>query len=372
MNTRLYLNHAGTSWPKPPEVVQAISSWAATPPEQWPTTLARAHQEVCSFFGFQESERFLLTSGCTAALSLAMSDFPWEPGDLLFISAWEHHALSRWAIKLVKERGITYKIIPPDGDAPVDLAWLAREFKAAPVRMLALSHASNVTGALLPIERCISLAHEHGATCLLDAAQSAGIKPLDVSALGADIFVFSGHKGPLGPHGIGGLYLAPGVSLNSPLAACSIERGQASCASFPSYCDAGSVNMTGVVGMAAGLRWLQENDMQALFERAEARTQRLLDGLQALPGVMILGPKQAAARTYTVSCQVADWAPATLAEELKASFGIVVSAGHQCAPMAHETLGTSEHGTLRISSGVATTEDDIHTLLSALKTILIG
>jgi selenocysteine lyase/cysteine desulfurase len=186
-----------------------------------------------------------------------------------------------------------------------------------------------------------------------------------------DMLVFAGHKGPLGPQGIGGLYVAPNVELLSPAATCDLRAGAAgggACVSFPSYCDVGSVNLAAAAGLAAGVRWLRERGAAQVLAHVRGLTERLLAGLQAIPGVTIHGPLDPSRRTGAVSITMAGAAGATPAalQALLSAAGITSRAGHHCAPMAHEALGTREQGTLRLSAGVLSTPEHIDAALACL------
>ncbi len=359
----IYLNNAGTSWPKPAAVQRAVEATLVAPPPNWQPALNDAQRSIAGFFGIRDPARLLFTGSCTAALSTVLERLPWQPGERLITSTFEHHALGLPAARLTATRGVEHLVAPPQGEAPVDLQWVEDALRRGGVRLVAMSMASNVTGALLPISALASLAHRHGALLLVDAAQAAGVVPVDVEALAADIMTFAGHKGPLGPHGVGGLYIAPEVELAPP----AREHSFAGTAAL-SYCDLGSINAAGVMGMAAGISWLRERGMDAIRERIRLRTAQLLAGLDALDGVTIYGPTSADSRAAAVSITVAGIEVAALGAELAAA-GVVVSAGKQCAPMSHAALGTS-HGTVRLSAGPMTSAADIDGVLEVLRALV--
>ena len=368
-----YLNSASTSWPKAPCVLEAVQSAMHAAPAYWPGILEDAHAASCAFFGITDPSRFMFTGGCTQALSLALGDYPWHEGDVILISSLEHHALSRAVIKAAHERGVMYYQVPYKPGNPFDLEFAEEVLKEGKVRMIATTMASNVTGEMLPYKEIVELAHRYGAHCLLDAAQTAGLLPLDVDELGADIFVFAGHKGPTAPHGVGGFYLAQDVALNSPAAMCEFVPGQTgkrSCSDIPGYCDIGSVNLSAVAGLSAGVKWLKAKGMDQLRAVSVALTQTLIDGLIQLEGVRVLGGLDAGKRTSAVSVVFDDWHVSDIEKRLLDDYGIVARAGFHCAPMAHEVLGTSEGGTLRFSTGPFSTADDINVLLNAMSEIL--
>jgi len=221
----IYLNHAGTSWPKPPPVVAATGSTFHAEPARWPELFAAAHETAADFFHVEPS-RLLLTPSCTAALQLAVQDHSWRPGDRVLTSHFEHHALQRSLVKL-EDLGVVVTALPYSDEEPIPLDALEAELKRGSVRLLALTAACNVTGRLLPISEATALAHRFGALALIDGAQIAGWWDLDVAALEADLFTFAGHKGPQAPWGVGGLYVRPDLGMKCPAAVCDVAELQA-------------------------------------------------------------------------------------------------------------------------------------------------
>ena len=353
-----YLNHAGTSWPKPAAVRRAAADALAAPPASWGPRFEAAHGSVAAAFGVAP-DTLLVTPSCTQALAVAVADVPWQPGDRVLTSGMEHHALMR-PLHLLAARGVERVVAPRAPDGPLDLDAVEATLRAGGVKLVAVSMASNVTGECLPWAELVALAHAHGALCLLDGAQVAGWQPLDLAALGVDLFAFAGHKGPQGPPGVGGLYVRPGVPLATPPAACDGEA----CRPGPGYCDTGSVSLPGLCGLAEGLRWMAEH-----APLADARTveQHFRDRARALPGVRVLGSD--GPRMPTCSLVVDGHRPLELAARL-AERGTVVRGGTQCAPAAHDTLGTGADGTLRVSFGPRHTLAAADHAVEALREVL--
>lgn len=347
----LYLNAAGTSWPKPPEVATAAHGAEAASPRAWGAIFAAAHATVAARLGVTD---WLPTPSCTQALAVAVADVPWAAGDRVLTSSMEHHGLWRPLVK----QGVQVVELPRGSDGMVDVASLAEALEAGGVKLVAMSMASNVTGEGLPWADVVELAHAHGALCLLDGAQVAGWVPLDLAALEVDLFAFAGHKGPQGPSGIGGLYVRPGLLLDSPAASCDGEV----CRTGPGYCDTGSVSLAGLAGLAAGWAAMEAaSPLGAALDRAVA----LRAWLAAQEGVTVHG---GAPRVPTVSF-TATRSPQELSDAL-AERGIVGRAGTQCAPRAHRALGTGEAGTMRLSFGPWGADDDVETVTRALAEVL--
>lgn len=355
----IYANHAGTSWPKPPGVAAAVADALTCDPRENADRHRNAHAAIARWFALPGPERLLLAPSCTAALAIVIGDLRWQPGDVVLTSHLEHHALVRPVQKLVQERGVEHVVAPYRPGEPVDLDAVAATLRERRVRLVAINGASNITGERLPVAELTALAHRHGALVLLDAAQTAGLLPLDVAALGVDMLTFAGHKGMLGPLGIGGLWAAPHVAFACPAATC--EVGAAAAATFPGFCDVGSVNLPAAAGLAAALAWLGARSA-AERERPLRLAQRLFAACRARPHCDVLGGD--GPRTATVSLLV-DGLPLADAQRHFRDHDIVVRAGQHCAPLALSALGRPD-GCVRISFGVPSRDDDVDAILAAI------
>ncbi len=367
----IHLNHAGTSWPKPKEVVAAATATLESPPSASEDILgagARAVSRLLDLPHGADAARVVLTTGCTSALSMVVPLLPWTRGDAVVTSGLEHHALAGPIETLARLAGVEWVAVPPGAGAAIDLDRVEARLREGGVRLVAATFASNVTGELLPIADLARLAREHGALFLLDAAQAAGNAPLCVPALGADLVVLAGHKGPLAPPGVGALWIAPDVELRAPAATCALPTSAAApvCRPAPGFCDAGSANLPAIAGLSAGIEHLLARGLDSVRERGLARTERLLAGLERIDGVTVVGPRDAASRLAVVSVTLDRETPAAAERRLLADHGVVARAGHHCAPLAHDTLGTTAEGTLRFSFGPFTTDADVDAALAAL------
>ena len=361
----IYANNAGTSWPKPPEVRQAVDAVLDCDPRELDRVFDSARETVCAFLGITESERFLFTPGCTSALSVALGDLPWNEGDAILTSSLEHHAMARPIEQLRQARGVEHVAAPYRPGEGLDLGFVQETLGRGRARLVAVTAASNVTGELLPTAELARLAHGHDALLLVDAAQTVGVVPVDVGEIGADILTFAGHKGPLGPQGIGGLWAAPHVTFESPNATCDIRRPGTGkpCAPMPGYCDVGSVNMAAAAGLAAGIRWLSTRapDEEARPRRMAAD---LTTELRRSRFCTVYG-SQSSERTATVSLNVRGLAP-DVAEARFRKQGILVRGGLHCAPMALEAISAPQ-GTVRISFGPFNQDCDVRRILEVLE-----
>ena len=355
----LYLNHAGTSWPKPGVVQEAAGAALHASPADWGEAFHAAHARAASFFGIEDRHRLLLTPGCTSALAVAMADQAWQAGDRIVISHLEHHALHRPAA-LLEARGVEVVVIPRAADGPLDLDVLERELSYGGVQLVAMTAACNVTGELLPMEDVVARAHAHHAYCLFDGAQVAGWMDLNLAALGVDFFTFAAHKGLQAPWGLGGLYVAPHIATLTPAAVCELpaDGGEPDCATMPGYCDVGSADLVALAGLHAALDWLAEPAQADRLPRARAQLERMTQVLEARDDVTLLGLRDPEARLPTVAFTVDGRTSAEAAASLRDA-GLMVGSGLQCAPLAHEALRSAPDGAVRISVGPLTTDADV-------------
>lgn len=336
----------------------------------WADEFESAHHEMCEFFSIQTSSRLLLTPGCTSALSLAVSDFPWSSGDRIAHSGWEHHALHR-QIVMLERRGIEALQIPPSSDSTFDLDFLENELRRTPIKLVAVSEFCNVTGDRLPIEQIAALAHQHGARILVDGAQAAGWQNLDLASSPFDIYCFGSHKQMHSGWGVGGLYVAADVVLQSPAATCSIpargtpnSSGPPICGEMPGYCDAGSVDRTTLAGLKPAVKWLRSTEQANRLARTTDFAQEIRDAISMLPNVRFYGRSEGS-RLPTIAFNLGDLPSIQVAQILRDA-GLIVAGGQQCAPLAHQTLGTFEQGVVRISLGAMTARDDINGTVARL------
>lgn len=360
-----YLNHAGTSWPKPGPVRAAVAEALETPADRWGERFDHDHRFVARAFGIADASRLLLTPGCTSALSVAIADLPWERGDRVLTSGLEHNALVRPVSKLAA-RGVEWGVVPRDEAGPLSLERLEDELRRGRVRLVAMTAACNVTGELLPFARVAELAHEYGALCLIDAAQVAGWLPLDVTTLGADMLAFAGHKGLQAPWGIGGLYVAPHVTMDVPGATCELRPGEVpACAPMPGYCDTGSVDRCALAGLVAGLGWLEQQPER--LARARGQLAELTEALERL-GWRVHGVRDPAGRLPSVALGLGAHPASEVVSALN-EVGVQVGAGELCAPLAYESLCVESAGVCRVSLGPAHRAEELEAALEAFREV---
>ncbi len=363
-NPRIYLNHAGTSFPKPAAVHAALAEVLASDPSEQSERYERDLNLVAAALG-AAPERIRLTGSCTHALDVVISDLDWEHGDEIVTSQLEHHAMIRPIQNLARLRGVRHVRAPYRPGEPIDLDFVRSRLQRGRVKLVAVCTASNVTGEVLPVRALAELAHEHGAWCLADAAQTFGSCEHTVSSLGCDLLTFAGHKNPLGPRGIGGFWVAPEVAFQGGAASCEVrQEGAPSCeAPMPGFCDVGSVAMEALAGLAAGLTAFGVQ-RAARMDAARRMAADLANRARELPGVTVFG-HQGAPQTAAVSL-LAERLSLYTAQAAFAEHGITVRSGQHCAPQALEAIG-APRGTIRVSFGATNRAEDVEAVLAVLQ-----
>jgi selenocysteine lyase/cysteine desulfurase len=296
-----------------------------------------------------------------------------RPGDHVVTTVCDHNSVLRPLRALRESAGVEVTYVPCDGSgfvSPDDIRAALRP----DTRLVAVNHASNVTGALQPIEAIGKIVREHDALYLVDAAQSLGHVPLDVTRVDCDLLAAPGHKGLLGPLGTGFLYIRPGVEDQVvPLryggtGTQSEADRQPEC--LPEKYEPGNHNLIGLSGLVAACEFLQRKSIAAIHAHHVELTERLINGFQEIDGITIYGPPLSANRSSVVSINAEGYDPQELAAVLEASHHIQCRAGLHCAPRMHAALGTAAGGgTVRFSPGFSTTLEEIEIVIAAVQEV---
>jgi cysteine desulfurase/selenocysteine lyase len=378
----IYLDNAATSWPKPPSVLEAISAvmeQAGGNPGrsghrlsiQAARVIYSCRENLAGFFNLSDPLRVIFTPNATYAINLVLKGFL-KPGDSVITSALEHNAVMR-PLRYLEQKNIRVKIVPCAADGTLELPTFAALIDST-TRLLVITHASNVTGAIQPVEQLTGLAHRQGVRVLVDAAQSAGILPIDMQKNGIDFLAFSGHKELLGPTGSGGLLIHPAIdsSLITPLVqggTGSRSESEYQPEDWPDKYEAGTANLIGIAGLEAGLKFIQQLGLAAVRAHSLKMKSLLWEGLSAIPRVKVFGPTDPAQSVAIVSFSIMGKSVSDIGFRLDEDFGVLTRVGLHCAPAAHRTIGSFPEGTVRLSPGLFTTLDDIQTTLAAVQEI---
>ncbi|MEX2583842.1 MAG: aminotransferase class V-fold PLP-dependent enzyme [Gemmatimonadota bacterium] len=384
MSAGIYLDYAATSAIRPPEVIEAVARYldeiGATPGRAGHSrSLAagrialRCRQLLSRIIGHEgDPGRVTFQLNATHALNVAIAG-TLRPGDRVVRTTWDHNAVRR-PIAALGRLGIAETLFQsgPDG---TDLAGLGELISGggAAARLLVLPHASNVTGAVLPVRDIVAIAREYGTLVLLDAAQTVGHYPVDVDELGVDLLAFSGHKGLAGPQGTGGLWVREGVEV-APLLSGGTGGDSSPLdmpGAYPDHLEAGTQNAPGIAGLAAAAEWVLSQGVAGRQAKEQDLKEALVAGLRGLEKVRILSAQSGPA-VGIVTILHDEMEPGELAVWLEREHGIQTRAGLHCAPGAHEALGTLRTGALRLSVGWATTHEEIERTLDAFRRLEQG
>ncbi|WP_150272903.1 aminotransferase class V-fold PLP-dependent enzyme [Paenibacillus tepidiphilus] len=378
MQPLIYLDHAATSWPKPPEVAAAMldalqNSGANAGRGNHSLAvgtgrvLVRTRSMLAELFGVANSQDIAFTHNTTMGLNMAIKG-TLQPGDHVISTMTEHNSVRRPLEYLRNTIGVEVDYLQVDQKGQVDLLELERTFRPN-TRMVICNHSSNLLGSILPIGDIGDIAKTHGALFLVDAAQSAGALDIDVAKMNIDLLAFPGHKGLLGPQGTGGLYISPGLDLEPLMLGGTGSQSENSMQPNvrPDRYEAGTQNAVGIAGLLAGLKVIRTIGTEVIHHKEWLLTQRLMEGLAGIKGLRLLGPALGEARTGIVSFVIEGEDSAAIAHYLDRGCHIAVRAGMHCTPLAHKSADTLESGAVRASVGVSSTELEIERMLAAMK-----
>jgi cysteine desulfurase/selenocysteine lyase len=379
----IYLDNAATSWPKPPEVLKVMTDvleLAGGNPGRSGHRLSvaaarevyNARENIASFFNVADPLRVIFTTNATHAINIALKGLL-KPGDHVVTSSIEHNAVMR-PLRSLEKQGVRLSIVPCAADGSLDVRDVARVMNSR-TRLVAITHASNVMGTILPVAEIASVAHEAGALLLVDAAQTAGTIPIDMPAIGIDFLAFTGHKELQGPPGIGGLAIGENVDVSriEPLVrggTGSRSESQEQPDDLPDKFESGTLNLVGIAGLHAGIQWVRDRGIDTIRAHLKELTLALINGLSELPGIKVYGPLNINSTVAIVSFSVHHKRASEVGLKLDEEYGILCRVGLHCAPAAHKTMGSFPEGTVRLAPGVFTTMDDISTTIRAIEQVI--
>ena len=383
MNT-IYLDNGATSFPKPPAVAQAMLQYMTEvgasinrgvygSAQAAGMTTLMLREGLCRLFHHSDPTHCVLTAGNTMGLNRVLRGWL-RPGDHCLVSSVEHNAVMR-PLHDLAEQGVTFDRIPCDRDGhlnPADIPALIRPN----TRLLVMAHGSNVSGAVQDAMAVGAICHEHGIPFVLDAAQTAGHWPIDFEAMHLSALSVPGHKGLMGPSGIGALLLSADFAKNlTPIltgGTGSASDSEAQPDYMPDKFESGTPNLPGIYGFHAAVDFILDTGVEVLQERERQLTKYFLDKLRDVKDIRLAGPWDLENRVGVISVDFAQVDNAEAAYRLEQDYGILTRCGLHCAPSAHKTLGTFPQGTVRFSVGHYTTETEIDTAVQAIAEIAQG
>lgn len=365
----IYLDNAATSFPKPPGVAEAVAECiehgaggasrsfgaAGAAPARM---VFETRQRLARLLRHEDSADMVLTPGATLALNLALNGSV-TPGQHIVTTSLEHNAVARPVFHLQAMGCEVTRVACPEGRAPEPDA-LRRALKAN-TAVIAMVHASNVTGAVLPMREVAEIARDAGVPLLVDASQSAGAMPIDIDRDQPDLLAFAGHKGLLGPAGTGGIYVSPAIDLPPLWRGGTGSRGFSAeqPSERPECYESGTPNLPGIAGLGASVQYVLDRGVEAIRQHEVGLIRALMTELQAIPGVVLYGPRTADERSALVSLNVGDLDPAVVGMHLEQDYGIISRCGFHCSAWAHESIGTLGRGAVRLSVSPFTSEAEV-------------
>lgn len=371
----IYLDNAATTLYKPEGVAaamtEAVSKLGNSGRGAYGAALSASRlifsvrRKAAGFFGADGPEQVVFTANATESLNIAIQGL-FEQGDHVITTALEHNSVLRPLYRM-EQLGVGLTIIPADRQGRISYEQLETAVNPQ-TRAVVCTHASNVTGNMVDLKAVSKICQAYGLLLVVDASQTAGIYPIDMSALGIDVLCFTGHKSLMGPQGIGGLCVRKGLTIRPLLYGGSGINSylKEHPASMPEALESGTLNGPGIAGLGAAIDYLNGRGLAAICNQEQLFMERFYRLLSQIPQIKIYGDFTAKIRAPIVSLTVAGIDSALIADELFQQYGIAVRAGAHCAPLMHEALGTKASGTVRFSFSCMNTMEEVETAARAV------
>ena len=372
----IYFDNAATSLHKPPQVAEAVCRALQTMGNagrgaheaslQSARTIYDTRALLADFFGLGNPSGLAFTSNSTEALNTAIKG-TLNPGDHVITTVCEHNSVLRPLYEL-EEKGLALSFVPADKKGRPDYASFEKLIQPN-TKAIVCTHASNLTGNLLDIERIGSICKKHKLLFILDASQSAGVFDIDMQKTGIDILCFTGHKSMLGPQGTGGICVREGLQVRPLKSGGSgiLTYSKKHPEQMPTALEAGTLNGHGIAGLHAAVEFLKQTGLNRIRQKEKSLLQRFYEGIKDLPGLKIYGDLSSFDRCAILSLNIGDYDSSEVADELAQDYGISTRPGAHCAPLMHEALGTVSQGAVRFSFSYFNTEEEIDAAIQALQ-----
>lgn len=387
MNGNIYFDNAATSFPKAPGLGQAVAEFidgyavnvnrgAYANAYKTAGIVYEARTLIADFFDCDDlperyARRVIFTPGITYSINYFLRGFL-KRDDNIIISHFEHHAVTR-VLNDLADKGINYKVAPIHEDGSINLTDLESLIDEK-TKAILVTHASNICGAVLPIEKIGELCRKRNIAFAVDTAQTAGSVEISMRKCNIDFLAFTGHKGLLGPQGIGGFIISE--KLDGKLSPTITGGTGSSSKSYtvpdflPDKFESGTLNLPGIAGLVHSIKYIKSVGISAIGDKEARLTERFISGVRALPNVRVIGYGENVPHCAVVSLDFIGRDNAEIAFLLDNRYGIMTRTGLHCAPLAHEALGTIKSGTVRFSFGYFNTEQEVDSAICAIKEII--
>ena len=374
-----YFDNGATSFPKPDvvyeEIMKAMKEYGANPGRSGHKLALKTNREIyktrqliTKLFNIEDPLDLIFTFNGTQGLNTGIKGVL-KKGDHVITTSMEHNSVLR-PIKYLENIGVESTIVEANSQGMIDALDIKNAIQKN-TKLIVITHISNLTGTIMPIEEIGKIARENNIIYLVDAAQSAGIYNIDVEKMNIDILAFPGHKGLLGPLGTGGLYIRKEIEVEATFqgGTGSASHSLIQPSMSPDKYESGTLNGPGIIGLGAGIRYIMDRGMDNIRKHEEHLTSIFIKGAKDIEGIKLYGPLDIEFQAGVVSLNLGDMDSSEIAYILDEEYGIQVRPGMHCAPLAHKSIGTFEQGTVRFSFGALNNIDEIEYSLKALKTI---
>ncbi|SET71997.1 cysteine desulfurase family protein [Natronincola peptidivorans] len=375
----IYLDNAATTFPKPEMVYEAVlnnmKNYGANPGRsghklalEAGRVIFKGREMVCRLFNIDDPMQVIFTCNATEALNLAIKGVL-EEGDHVITTSMEHNSVMR-PIKSLENNGVENTVIQCDEAGGLNPRLIERAIKEN-TKLIVVTHASNVTGTIMPIEEIGEIAKRKNVLFLVDAAQTAGVYDIDVKNMNIDLLATAGHKGLMGPQGTGILFIGEGVEVKHFKEGGTGSKSQelTQPLMLPDRYESGTPNTPGIAGLTAGIEFILKEGLDKIRKHEEEITSCFLEGVKNIPGIIIYGKQDATKQAAVVSINIGEEDSSEIGYVLDKVFDVGIRPGLHCAPMAHKTIGTLEQGTVRFSFGYFTTKEEVKIAIEAIRNI---
>lgn len=372
----IYMDNAATTMHKPQAVIDAViaamSSMGNAGRGANEASLSASRviydtrDKLCQFFGAENPRQIVFTNNSTESLNIAIKGLL-NPGDHVITTMLEHNSVLRPLYEMEK-KGVKLTIIRSNEKGTFDLKDM-EDAICPETKMVICTNGSNLTGNYIDIEKVGEMAHKHGLLFVVDASQTAGVFPIDVQRMQIDVLCFTGHKGLLGPQGIGGMYVREGLAVRPLKCGGSGVQTYSKThpAEMPTALEAGTLNGHGIAGLGAAVDYLNETGIDVVREKEQRLMRKFYEGVKEIPDVKVYGDFSTFDRCAIVALNIGDIDSSEVSDALLTEYGISTRPGGHCAPLMHEALGTVEQGAVRFSFSHYNTDEEVDAAIAAVR-----
>ncbi len=372
----IYFDNAATTMKKPACVIKAVSEAMTTLGNDGrgvhegalsaSRVIYHTRCKLAKLFGVQNPERIAFTLNATYALNIALKG-TLQPKDHVITTQLEHNSILRPLYEL-QAQGVELSFLPADRKGTIDVDEIETLIRPN-TKVIVTTHASNLTGNVVDIQKIAQIAKKHQLLYIVDASQSAGILPIDVTKMGIDILCFTGHKGLLGPQGTGGIYVREGIEIRPLVSGGSGVQSYSHThpSQMPTALEAGTLNGHGIAGLGAALDYIQEIGLDTIRTKEQSLMWYFYHQVKEIPGICVYGDFTSKERCAIVALNIRDYDSGMVSDVLFEEYGIATRPGAHCAPLMHQALETLQQGAIRFSFSHYNTKEEIDIAILALK-----